>query len=62
MTKANKITISLIALLLSLVFILSSCSGVKEPDTDTDKTESDPQKDPFTGIFIEEEIPVKGSF
>ncbi|MBE6608809.1 MAG: hypothetical protein E7633_09680 [Ruminococcaceae bacterium] len=57
MTKANKITISLIALLLSLVFILSSCSGVKEPDTDTDKTESDPQKDPFTGIFIEEEIP-----
>ncbi|MBR3714977.1 MAG: hypothetical protein IKM18_03635 [Clostridia bacterium] len=55
MILAKRLPISIIALMLALVFIMSSCSRVKEPEKE--QTNNDITKDPFTGIFVEEAIP-----
>ena len=55
MISIKRLPISIIALMLALVFVMSSCSRVKEPEKE--QTNNDITKDPFTGIFVEEAIP-----
>ncbi len=55
MISRNKRPISLTALILVIVFLLSSCSKTKLPDNSVKEEEAN--NDPFSGIYIEEAIP-----
>ncbi len=58
MKSRNKLTTSLTALLLVLVFLFSSCSGAAvDTPKDDPKDDNPPIENLFSGVYVEEEIP-----